>query len=115
MVRNSDEILNATLDQKEDILVSYLHNIHHSEIPVLQYNDENSPACVVTLAYLSARNKYRIGREEKSGKGFADFIFYPRRKNLTGIIIELKAGGTSEDAIRQIKAKEYCLALKTCS
>ena len=60
-----------------------------------------------TLAYLSARDKYRIEREEKSGKGFADFVFYPRRKNLPGIVIELKAGSTPTAAIRQIKKKEY--------
>ncbi|MDE5931234.1 MAG: ATP-binding protein [Lachnospiraceae bacterium] len=112
LVRNSEEVLNATLDQKEDVVVSYLHNIHNSEIPILKYNDENSLACVVTLAYLSARNKYKIEREEKSGKGFADFIFYPRKRNLPGIIIELKADGTPDAAIRQIRDKEYCEKLK---
>lgn len=112
LVRNSEEMLKATLDKKEDIVVSYLHNIHNSEIPVLKYNDENSLSCVVTLAYLSARNKYKIEREEKSGKGFADFIFYPRRKNLPGIIVELKADGTPEAAIAQIKEREYSEKLK---
>lgn len=112
LVRNSDEVLNATLDQNAAAVASYLHNIHNSEIPVLKYNDENSLSCVVTLAYLSARNKYKITREEKSGKGFADFIFYPRRKNLPGIIIELKANGSPQDAICQIKNKEYCEKLK---
>lgn len=112
LVRNSDEILNATLEQRTDIVVSYLHNIHNSEIPILKYNDENSLACVVALAYLSARNKYRIEREDKSGKGYADFIFYPRRKDLPGIIIELKADSTPEDAIRQIRKKEYWEKLK---
>lgn len=107
LVRNSEEVLNATLDQKEDIVVSYLHNIHNSDIPILKYNDENSLSCVVTLAYLSARNKYKVEREEKSGKGFADFIFYPRRKKLPGIIVELKADSTPEAAIKQIKDKEY--------
>lgn len=108
LVRNSQEVLNATLEKQGNIVASYLHNIHNSEIPVLKYNDENSLSCVVTLAYLSARNKYRIEREEKSGKGFADFIFYPKKKELPGIIIELKADSTPEAAIRQIKEKEYC-------
>lgn len=113
LVRNSTEILDATLGQNEKAVVSYLHNIHNSEIPVLKYNDENSLSCVVTLAYLSARNKYRIEREEKSGKGFADFIFYPKKRHLPGIIIELKADGTPEAAIRQIRDKEYCEKLLT--
>lgn len=112
LVRNSAEVLNATLDKQEETVVSYLHNIHNSEIPVLKYNDENSLSCVVTLAYLSARNKYKVEREEKSGKGFADFIFYPRKKNLPGIIIELKADSTPEAAIMQIREREYCEKLK---
>lgn len=112
LVKNSMHILNATLEQRGDEAASYLHNIHNSEIPVLQYNDENSLACVVTLAYLSARNKYRIEREEKSGKGFADFIFYPRQKNLPGMVMELKADDTPQAAVRQIKDKEYCEKLR---
>ena len=80
LVKNSTEVLNATLKQSGEVIASYLHNIHNSELPILKYNDENSLSCVVTLAYLSARNKYKVEREEKSGKGFADFIFYPRRK-----------------------------------
>ncbi len=112
LVRNSEEVLNATLEKKGDVVASYLHNIHNSEIPILQYNDENSLSCVVTLAYLSARNRYRVEREEKSGKGFVDFIFYPRRKKQPGILIELKADSTPEAAVRQIKEREYCEKLK---
>ena len=108
LVKNSEEVLNATLEGREEAVVSFLHNIHNSEIPILQYNDENSLSCVVTLAYLSARNKYRVEREAKSGKGFADFIFYPKAKHLPEIIIELKADSTPEKALRQIKEKEYC-------
>ena len=78
----------------------------------MKYNDENSLACVVTLAYLAARNKYQIVREEKSGKGYADFLFYPKVKSLPGIVIELKADGTPQAAIRQIQEKEYCEKLK---
>lgn len=112
LVRNSNEILNATLDKKGDIVASYLHNIHNSELPILRYNDENSLSCVVTLAYLAARDMYRVEREEKSGKGFADFIFHPRRKKFPGIVLELKADDTPQAAIAQIRMKEYCEKLK---
>ncbi len=67
LVRNSEKVLDAALQQKAETVVAYLHDIHNSEIPILQYNDENSLSCVVTLAFLSARNKYRMEREEKSG------------------------------------------------
>ncbi len=112
LVHNSGEILNATLDMNGDAVAAYLHNIHNSELPILKYNDENSLSCVVTLAYLSARNKYRMEREEKSGKGFADFIFHPIRRNLVGLILELKADDTPESAIAQIRNKEYYEKLK---
>lgn len=112
LVRNSENVLYATLDKNGDAVASYLHNIHNSEIPILKYNDENSLACVVTLAYLAARNKYKVEREEKSGKGFADFIFYPRNEKMPGIIIELKSDSTPESAIAQIKEKEYDKKLK---
>ncbi len=112
LVRNSEKVLDAALQQKAETVVAYLHDIHNSEIPILQYNDENSLSCVVTLAFLSARNKYRMEREEKSGKGFADFIFYPKREGWPGIILELKADSTPEAAIRQIKEREYAQKLK---
>lgn len=112
LVRNSSAVLEATINKKGDIVASYLHDIHNSELPILKYNDENSLSCVVTLAYLSARNKYKVEREAKSGKGFVDFIFYPRRKNFPGIVLELKADSTPETAIAQIKDKEYCEKLK---
>ena len=112
MLFRSGEILNATLDMNGDAVAAYLHNIHNSELPILKYNDENSLSCVVTLAYLSARNKYRMEREEKSGKGFADFIFHPIRRNLAGLILELKADDTPESAIAQIRNKEYYEKLK---
>ena len=112
LVSSSNEVLEATLNKKGEVVASYLHNIHNSELPILKYNDENSLSCVVTLAYLAARNKYRVEREEKSGKGYVDFIFYPKRKTHPGIIIELKADATPETAIAQIKEKEYSEKLR---
>ena len=80
--------------------------------PVLKYNDENALACVITIVYLSALKRYRIMREQKSGEGFADFIFYPRNKNSIAFIIELKVNDTPENAIAQIKEKNYVQTLK---
>ena len=70
---------------------------------ILQYNDENSLSCVLTLAYLSARDNYRVEREEKTGKGYADFTFHPRRKNDTAFIVELKKRRKTRDCIKTNK------------
>ena len=48
-------------------------------------------------------------REDKAGKGFVDFIFYPEHKNRDCIILELKVNSTPEAAIAQIKRKSYAV------
>ena len=79
---------------------------------LLLWNDENSLSCVLTLAYLSARDTYRVEREEKCGKGYADFTFHPRRKNDTAFIVELKKDENPDVAIKQIIEKEYVEKLR---
>ena len=107
IIKQSEKMLKATISEDIETVIKVLHDIHNSEIPILQYNDENSLSCVVTLAYLSARDTYRVEREEKTGKGYADFTFHPRRKGDTAFVLELKRNDTPENAIKQIKEKEY--------
>ena len=61
---------------------------------------------------LSARDDYNIIREMPSGKGFADFIFYPNDKSKPAFILELKKNSTPEEALKQIREKKYALALR---
>ena len=61
---------------------------------------------------MSARDQYRVEREDKAGKGYVDFIFYPVRYDQDCIILELKVNYTPEEAIAQIKEKEYALRFK---
>ncbi|WP_207720395.1 AAA family ATPase [Clostridium gasigenes] len=107
IIENSRKMLKATVNYDTKTVESILHDIHNSEIPILKYSDENSLSCVLTLAYLAARDTYRVEREEKSGKGYSDFSFHPRRKNDIPFIVELKKDGTPEAAIKQIREKEY--------
>lgn len=113
IVKNSKKLLDATVNCDTKTVETLLHNIHNSEIPILQYNDENSLACVVNIAYLAARDYYRIEREEKTGKGYADFMFHPKRKNRAAIILELKKDDSVDTAINQIKEKEYSQKFKS--
>ena len=48
-------------------------------------------------------------REDKAGKGFVDFIFYPWNLTDTCIILELKVDHSPEDALLQIREKDYLL------
>ncbi len=109
LARKSEQMLLATISGNTKQMEEILQFAHNTESPILSYNSEIELSAVVNLCYLSARNKYRIEREDKAGKGFADFIFYPERKNEDCIIIELKADGTPEEAVAQIKEKNYAL------
>ena len=112
LVLKSNEMLEATLRKDTETMVKILEEAHDINIPVIKYNDENSLACVVTLVYLSARTKYKIIREMPSGKGFADFIFYPNDKSKPAFILELKKNSTPEEALKQIREKKYALSLR---
>jgi hypothetical protein len=87
--------------------MEYAHNV---ETPILNYNSESELTILVTLVYLSARDIYRIEREDKAGKGYVDFIFYPEvDKSADGIILELKVDSSADEALNQIKDRNYAL------
>lgn len=111
--RESDKMLEATLSGDTDTMVQILELAHDTEVPLLSYNNETELTAIVNLVYLAARDQYRVEREDKSGKGFVDFIFYPiKDKTADCIILELKVEHTPDEAIQQIKDKKYALRFK---
>lgn len=112
LARESEKMLRATLSHDTNTMAEILEFVHNTESPILAYNNETELSAVVNLVYLSARDKYRVEREDKAGKGFVDFVFYPERRNIDAIILELKMDSTPEEAIRQIKSKDYALRFK---
>lgn len=110
LAKESERMLKATICGDTRTMLSILEFAHNTEIPLLNYNNESDLTAVVNLVYLSARDSYRIEREDKAGVGYVDFIFYPERDlNADCIILELKVDHTPEEAIRQIKDKKYAL------
>lgn len=109
LAKESAKMLKATLAGDTETMAKILQYVHNTETPILTYNNEVELSAVVNLVYLAARDRYRVEREDKAGKGFVDFIFYPYRTNGIGIILELKVDHTPEEAIQQIKEKDYIL------
>lgn len=105
----SDRMLKATISGDTMEMERILSFAHDTETPILNYNDEGDLAALVNLVYLSARNEYRIEREDRAGKGFADFIFYPYNVQAECIILELKVDQSPDAAIQQIVDKNYAL------
>lgn len=112
IVSQSKEMLEATLALDSQKVAYILENVHDQEIPFLNYNDENSLSCVITLCYLYARNDYDIYREAKSGKGYVDYLFIPKTHNKPAIVLELKNKKSAYEAIQQIKEKDYINQVK---
>ena len=109
LAKESDRMLQATLTGDTAVMLEILEYAHNTEIPLLNYNNETELTAIVNLVYLSARDTYRIEREDKAGIGYVDFIFYPENKKTDCIILELKVGHTPEDAIQQIIERKYAL------
>ena len=86
-------------------MVDVAHDEHTS---ILSYNDENSLACVLSIAYYYARNNYVFHRELPTGKGFADLVLIPRKNvDSPALLLELKCNQDADSAITQIRRKEY--------
>ncbi len=112
-IRSSDELLSATLDGNEEKVASMIEQAHQENTSILKYNDENALACVISLAYYSAKKDYSIYRELAGGKGYADMVFVPRSNvNKPALIVELKWNKTASAAIEQIKNRQYIESLK---
>jgi hypothetical protein len=77
-IQLSDELLEATLQGNTDRVSEIIEQVHDENTSILQYNNENSLSCILSLAYYSARKNYTIHREQVGGKGFADLVFIPR-------------------------------------
>lgn len=107
-IQASQAILQAVLDGDAEAVARGGDAAHDENTSILSYNDENSLACVLSLAFYYAKNDYIFYRELPTGKGFADLVLMPRKKSdRPAILLELKKDQTAQAAIDQIHRKEY--------
>ena len=109
LAKESERMLKATLAGDTQTMAEILEYAHNTESPILSYNNEIELSAIVNLVYLAARDKYRVEREDKAGKGYVDFIFYPYNPKDTCLILELKVDHSADDAIQQIIDRKYAL------
>ena len=62
-LEKSKQLLQATLDGDAEAVARGIDLAHDEETSILSYNNENSMACVLSIAYYYARNDYVIHRE----------------------------------------------------
>lgn len=112
-IQESENLLRATWNQDMIAVAKALENAH-LETSILTYNNENSLACTISLAYYSAGVYYTQIRELPAGEGFADIVFLPRlnHPDKPAMVIELKWDRDTQGAVAQIKARKYIKALE---
>jgi len=104
----SEQLLQAVLDGDEEAVAAGVDTAHDENTSILSYNDENSLACVLSIAFYHAKNDYTFHRELPTGKGFADLVLMPRKQGKNPpILLELKKDLSAGTAIDQIHNKNY--------
>ena len=110
-LQDSEELLDATLDMDEEATAEKIEKIHTEYVSAIQYNNENSLSCVLSIAYLSAMQYYfKPIRELPTGRGFSDFVFIPKKEyanEYPALVTELKWNKNAQTALNQIKEKQY--------
>ena len=109
-IRRSENLLKAILELDASTAATLIQDVHNSPaVALLDYNNEESLTyCVMTGLLWSTLGKYISHREEQAGKGRADLVYEPTIKGTSPLIlIEFKYDDSAEDAIKQIKEKEY--------
>ena len=113
VLKASQKLLEATISGEAQRVAEALDRAHTEVASMLTYNDENSLAAAIGLAYYSARKDYVLIREFPSGKGFADIVFLPLpHTDKTALIIELKYDKSAATALQQIRDRKYTQALE---
>ncbi|MDE7416295.1 MAG: ATP-binding protein [Lachnospiraceae bacterium] len=117
-MRVSERILSAVMEGDAEETAKQIQSVHSDFVSSIEYNDENSLACTIMIALISAfRYYHKPIREFPCGKGFADIVYQPlpNHPNRPVIVVELKWDKSADAAIAQIKKKQYPESLKEYS
>ena len=108
-VRRSENLLKAILELDGTTAAALIQEVRNSPaVSLLDYNDEKSLVyCVMTGLLWSTLDDYSCHREEQAGKGRLDLVYEPITPRQPLILIEFKYNHSAEEAIKQIKTKEY--------
>ena len=110
IIERSQSLFEAITTLDANKVAEIITEIHNSpNISLLTYNREESMVfCLISGLMWQTEREYEVFRELQSGKGSADLIYVPKRNiHLPILLIEFKYGQSAEDALNQIKEKEY--------
>ena len=110
IIERSQSLFEAITTLDANKTAEIITEIHNSpNVSLLTYNREESMVfCLISGLMWCTEREYECYRELQSGKGSADLIYVPKRNmHLPILLIEFKYGQSAEEAMNQIKEKEY--------
>lgn len=110
IIERSEELFAAIQALDSSKTAEVIAKIHNSpNVSLLSYNREDALVfCVIAGLMWRTERDYECFRELQSGKGSADLIYAPRNNaSLPILLIEFKYDTSAEDAMGQVKEKEY--------
>ena len=113
----SEQPLRALLAGDAEAVAAGVEQAHSDVASIIAYNHEEDLACTLRLAFYSAMRRYRLVREAPAGKGYADLLMVPLKSSgdIPGVVVELKWGASAQDAIAQMRERDYAAAFRGTS
>ena len=106
-IANSKELLEKTLKGDTEFINETLDTNHKELASMYNKNKEDVLGVIVRISYYYAKEFYTIRKEDTCTTGRADITFTPRDNTHIPLVIELKADKPVEEAMSQIKEKDY--------
>ncbi len=110
-MQESKKLLEETLKGNTDYIDETFDKNHADLVTPFNKNDEGVLAVIVRISYKYAEKCYKITPEPNCPTGRADLLFTPRAPGYIPIIIELKVDHSPDEAIKQIKDRNYVSTL----
>ena len=104
---NSKKLYEETLKGNVDFINTTLDKNHKELAGPFNKNKEDVLSVIVIISYYSCQQYYNIKKEDISSLGRSDISFIPKDNTHIPFIVELKVDSTPENAISQIKEREY--------
>jgi len=112
-LKESEQLLIDMVSGNAEAVANNIQKVHMNESTPLWYNDEQALRAVIKLAFFTYRDHYIKLEELPSGTGYVDMAYFPKKYDSSPtIIIELKAGGTPEKAIEQMRSRNYASSVE---
>ena len=111
-ISNSKKLYEETIKGNADFINNTLDNNHRELASIFNKNKEDVLGIIVTISYYYLRDFYYVRKKDACATGRADITYTPKDGFHTPIVVELKADDSADNAIKQIKERDYSSVFK---